>query len=403
MVTSFDRTDREGQAVEFTVRSDEQTVTDDAHVAVIVAHGMGQQVPFQTLGDFVEGARTAAAAPDTKVEATTRFVRAADGTPKRLSRLETTLMLNGAPTRVDFYEVYWAPHTEGVATLRDVIRFLFRAGLGRWRPGKPFERWVDGDFRRFPVPFRIQLYLWLALLVVAALVVLNTVIAAGFARVITGALTPGIPTALMWAFLAGLSWLVRQLLVQYVGDVAVYVEAQSLDRFGQARTAIRESAAALARTVYSLHQYQHVAMVGHSLGSVVIYDTLNQMLLEDETRRQRTRLLFTFGSPLDKTAYLFGSQVEGNSARELLAASLQPLIQSTANRPRWVNVYSRRDIIGGPLDYYDHPDSPKDAPRSVHNLVDPYATTPVAAHVQHWKSPFLYRTFIDELQSELAR
>ncbi len=492
MVTRFDRTDREGQSVEFTVPSDAQPAADEARIAVIVAHGMGQQVPFETLGNFVKGVREEVAAPDTKVQASTRFVQVAGGKPTRLSRLETTLILNGALTRVDFYEVYWAPHTEGVATLRDVIRFLFSAGLGRWRPGKEFQRWVDGDFRSFDVPHRIQAYLWLALLVVGALVVLNTAIVAGLASKLAllssdSWLTPGELTHLtrtfgvtisvlitfaaltmlsmrlraawirrfvggatiavggmaalsligaavvaglalttwdvrlgaglldglppwpdvldegVWVVLALVSWWARLLIVQYIGDVAVYVEAQSLDRFGQARVAIREAAAGLARTIFDLGQYQHIAMAGHSLGSVVAYDTLNQLLLEDSRRRGRVRLLFTFGSPLDKTAYLFGSQVKDNSARELLAASLQPLIKSIQNRPRWVNVYSPVDIIGGKLDYYQDPDRPTDSPVSVQNHVDPQATTFLAAHVEHWKSPFLYQTFIGELEHELIR
>jgi len=407
MVTRFDRTDREGQSVQFEVRTDAQPVANDARIAVIVAHGMGQQVPFQTLGEFVEGARQAAAAPGSTVQATTRFVAGATGNPTRLSRLETTLTLNGEPTRVDFYEVYWAPHTEGVSTLRDVIRFLLGAGVRRLRR-QPFQRWVDGDFRSYAIPSRIQAYLLAALLVVLGLVALNTVIAAGLVSAMSKASLAAIANltwrdlliGLGWVVLGLLSWLVRRLLVQYVGDVAVYVEAQSLDRFGQARTAIRESAATIARTVYGLH-YDHIALVGHSLGSVVTYDTLNHLLLEDGSRRARTRLLFTFGSPLDKTAYLFGSQVVGNSARELLAASLQPLIQTTANRPRWVNVYSRMDIIGGALDYYDNPDVPSDAPSRVRNLIDPDASRLIAAHVQHWKSPFLYGTFVRTLEAEI--
>jgi hypothetical protein len=40
--------------------------------------------------------------------------------------------------------------------------------------------------------------------------------------------------------------------------------------------------------------------------------------------------------------------------REALAATVQPMIQSYASRPRWwVNVHAGPDIISGSLEYYD--------------------------------------------------
>jgi hypothetical protein len=75
-------------------------------------------------------------------------------------------------------------------------------------------------------------------------------------------------------------------------------------------------------------------LVGRSLGSVVAYDTLNGLLNEDVSRSTRTQLLLTFGSPLDKTAFLFRAQSEFSDVREALAAATQPLIVDYALRPR---------------------------------------------------------------------
>src|SRR5213080_2751829 len=63
--------------------------------------------------------------------------------------------------------------------------------------------------------------------------------------------------------------------------------------------------------------YSRVVVVGHSLGSVLAYDTLNALINEDQVcAKQRgvvskTRALITFGSPLDKTAFMFRLDAKG--------------------------------------------------------------------------------------------
>src|SRR3982074_842382 len=90
-------------------------------VALIVTHGMGQQVPFETLEFVADAVRKEAGAAASKV--TTRIVRfGIEGKPveQQLPRAEIRLTLpNGMRRDVHFYEVYWAPLTEG--KLRSVI------------------------------------------------------------------------------------------------------------------------------------------------------------------------------------------------------------------------------------------------------------------------------------------
>jgi hypothetical protein len=150
-----------------------------------------------------------------------------------------------------------------------------------------------------------------------------------------------------------------------------------------------------------------VVLVGHSLGSVVTYDVLNGLINEDELHRtstgppqrvaERTRMLLTFGSPLDKTAFLFASQTHRlKEGREALATTVQPLIQDYAFRHlRWVNIYSPWDIISGALNYYDTHNKP--VPPGVDNRADPEATTLLAAHVEYWTNPLLRNILVAEL------
>jgi hypothetical protein len=216
----------------------------------------------------------------------------------------------------------------------------------------------------------------------------------------------------IWPFLILLSYEVRELLVQYVGDVAVYVTPNKLDRFCQIRQQIKDLAYKTASNVYFAEKdgdflYDKIAVVGHSLGSVIAYDTLNRLINEDQlafTRfnvTDRTCLLETFGSPLDKTAFFFTVQGKDTFAmRERLAAAVQPLISDTESRKEipWVNVYSRNDIISGKLKLYDFPDghNPGGA-QTVQHVKDPNAIVPLVAHVDFWNNTTVWEQLCAEL------
>ena len=69
-------------------------------------------------------------------------------------------------------------------------------------------------------------------------------------------------------------------MVQYVGDVAIYVTSNKLDRFDEVRSKIKETARTVASAVFTAYDsagpkflYDKIAVVGHSLGSVIAYDT----------------------------------------------------------------------------------------------------------------------------------
>jgi hypothetical protein len=208
-----------------------------------------------------------------------------------------------------------------------------------------------------------------------------------------------------WPLLVAASIYIRLVLVQFVGDVAIYVMPYKLDAFNDLRREIKLKVYAAAKAVYSQPEYDRVIVVGHSLGSVIAYDALNMLILEDELDVvRRTPLFLTFGSPLDKTAFVFAVQAHGTSeAREALAGSVQPLIQDYAKRPkRWINVWSPWDIISGELDLYDPPRDPDALPdpaasQRVHNVRDQEATTLLVAHTEYWKNPLVVGTIYDEM------
>ena len=214
--------------------------------------------------------------------------------------------------------------------------------------------------------------------------------------------------SLMWGVLLTLSFVARRFLVQYVGDVVAYVQPQTLDRFAKVRTEIKDRVLKIAEAIYAQKSdgkrfdYERVVLVGHSLGSVIIYDTLNRLLLDDESINapgrpwriaSRSSHLLTFGSPLNKIAFVFATQRKKRAmtlVRERLAALVQPLIESEVVRAgiRWVNIYSPWDIISGRLDFYDPPPGSKAFP--VMEERDREAVTFLAAHTEYWRNTAVF-------------
>jgi hypothetical protein len=222
----------------------------------------------------------------------------------------------------------------------------------------------------------------------------------------------------VWPLLLAVSWMVRGLMVEYVGDVAAYVSAQKLDRFNTIRQRIKQIALDSARAVYLAQEgeeflYEKIAVVGHSLGSVIAYDTLNGLLnaeklsLTDLKIAERTCLLETFGSPLDKIAFFFSYQGKDTfHIREKLAEVVQPLISSYEEFRRfpWINIYSPNDIISGKVEMYDLPLEGQPGriqelirERAVQRFSDPDTIVPLAAHVNYWKNTIVWQKLYEEV------
>jgi hypothetical protein len=219
-----------------------------------------------------------------------------------------------------------------------------------------------------------------------------------------------------WPVLMALSLFIRNFLIQYAGDVAVYVTPHRLDRFNDLRHRIQDCVLSRARAIYEATVdgapcYSKVLIAGHSLGSVISYDVLNRLLSEDRAAQargektlevaERTGLLLTFGSLLDKTAFLFAVQGKNKTdeTREGLAASIQPLISDEGLRQRlpWVNVYSPWDIFSGSLKFYDPADA-AGKPPGVDNRFDTGASTLIRAHTQYWRQGgMIYSVLYDHL------
>jgi hypothetical protein len=145
--------------------------------AIWIVHGMGQQVPYETLEQLAEGLIRAAArsSPGIRIEPRFREVQVGNTV---LQRVELLLPRPGAdPREVHLYECYWAPKTEGAVQLRDVVSFLWDGGSrGLIDFATGFARALFGHMVEFSLTWRTPLYLWLTLKILAALTVINAIV-----------------------------------------------------------------------------------------------------------------------------------------------------------------------------------------------------------------------------------
>jgi len=196
----------------------------------------------------------------------------------------------------------------------------------------------------------------------------------------------------------------RSFMIEYMGDVTAYVAAHTVSKFYEIRSQIQQVALKVFTAVYGAqvdgrYEYDTIVVTGHSLGSVLTYDTLNAFLNYDSLLQnhtievlRRTPMMVTFGSPLDKTAFLFRNQVHGAIFREALAATKQPMILTYDARPdRWVNIYNHADWISGSLEAYDDPleMDPLRVRKKVQNILDQEGFFPLLAHTEYPGHPEL--------------
>jgi len=421
-------------------------------VALLVCHGMGQQVRFETIGQVAASLLKHATAQGCT----------AIGTGVQLS-LENDSFLARAelkwtdpedqPHCIHIYEAYWAPLTEGQVTYAETIKFLFSAawkGITSSRFFKPcsFQRFLFGDLQSLTIFARTRVALLLVAAALAAQVLAIALVLAKLAdqlkqletshfalKQLLVILFPGIhvlrsPSATLeqkaWVILTLIGWyllvaeifFVRYFLIEYAGDVAAYISPYKDSKFEDIRSKIQAVGLNVAKVIYGFDNvtpvpdYQRVIIAGHSLGSVLAYDTLNAIINLDLTSATpgsknvvaRTTKLITFGSPLDKTAFLFRNQSNHikDPLREQMASSVQPLILDypAFRRPNlWTNLWSPLDVISGSLQYYDLPAMQQtQSPLAVQNLKDPAGTLPFAAHVQYWTGDLLATTLYEAVK-----
>jgi hypothetical protein len=275
-------------------------------IAVVVAHGMGEQIPMETLRGFVEAAWITnkdaqwSRTPADESPGDIWFMPDAQTGSLELRRI-TTRWTNSrtAPDargpRVDFFEFYWADLAQGT-TAQEIWDWL-RTLLWR-RPGQVPQGLMGA---------------WIALWAAAGVVSLLSLLA-------VWPWAHGWVHAVFAAAAAASAYVVQYVVSPYVGDVARYVRAAP--RNIAMRHKIRDRGLKLLQNLHDSGSYERIIMVAHSLGSIVAYDLVSLFwagrrdaltIREDEPAFQKLRAV--------------------EEAAHMLAAA------NDADRPRMLNAY----------------------------------------------------------------
>jgi hypothetical protein len=235
---------------------------DKPRQAVVIIHGIGEQIPMETLRSFVD-----AIAPG--VDASVQFERKAESKPDHLSpTLELRRMAvpggrhgwkEGDWVATDFYELHWAHLMQGTA----------------WHH---VMAWLSSLMLRRPdyVPSRLKLAWWSCWILAAVT----------FLLLLAALIAGKVPSLAQWAAfgtIGGAVWASCRSTgsyfgLQYAGDAARYLNRRP-ENVG-VRQAIRTAAIELLEKLHddpSWRRYHRIIVVGHSLGSVIAYDALTHL------------------------------------------------------------------------------------------------------------------------------
>jgi hypothetical protein len=363
-------------------------------------------------------------------------------------------------TEVDIYEAYWAPSTGGQTNVirvllwligttwvalkngllptdrrpkaKDFLLELFRlalifalligvlAGLFWAIRGlcMSYSGYTGSFWTHYDVPYVILTLIWIyfsllaaqyvqgmllrsqKLTILQALIVFSLVV--GIAAVIWWRNYHGIRDEVWWfSALILLCVVVRTVLVDYLGDIEVYISGNEIGRNRQARKEILTCAQEKLECILErpapeeksndqdARYYDEVIVVGHSLGSVIAYDLLCRVLHPDaewevKQARERVKHLFTIGSPLDKVWYFFRDRSNAdNPVYQGILAKLKGtkdagIPESPLSDLEWTNIWCATDVISGNLTEYG------DQVENIHvsSLLWPLFVN----HVRYWTS-----------------
>jgi len=257
-------------------------------VAIVVIHGIGEQVPMATLSGFIEAVWTTDLTlvppgkphPETGDGARTYNAAWYKPDPRtrnfdlRLITTERYETAAGARKRADFFEFYWAHRVTG--TQFDTVKAWI------------FGLMLRNPFTRVPPPLRSAwAVMWL---------LLAGFLAAGWAA--NRWLGGDWMAAVSLAYAAASAWVIGKL-NDVVGDVVRYVDPSPGNI--KTRQDIREDGVRLLETLMGIDEegvargseYDRVLVVGHSLGTIVGYDIINHAFGRLNLTFDRDRLAMT--------------------------------------------------------------------------------------------------------------
>ena len=348
------------------------------NTAFMVIHGAGSHRPFETLDkfgraflDFLDPKR------DLGISLEHSLQRRTDWVENYISFVPP----EGKPT-IDFYEYYWDCYMVRGIKAKDVINWIDEASQSAQAFYGAYKEWAENQeahrasrlFRK-DGDFKAGGYFVLISRFGKAIDCLR------FAKNLLR--LPGIskPVELIINSIETvIKFLISTFEKRIVGlfeDVDIYTCANPRSWKYEIRQKILNGAVEEIKLLLNNDYYGQVIIVGHSLGSVIAYDTLNRIILDinteggiQQSKAQKIVALVTFGSPLDKVAFFFREQAAKNEyiRRQILAhhhgfrslcfpwekddEHIGDPVELSLNEMKWLNFFHRDDVVSGHLDAY---------------------------------------------------
>jgi hypothetical protein len=371
--------------------------------AFLVIHGIGEQNPYETLDSFGRGMHDHLRSLDPSI--TVEHGMASRQDPGGASWTEHFVRLRPAAGDdfIDVHEFYWAYLSEEKITVSEIWVWVEQTLKGTkkfYAENKKLAERYEGKYRfqRVAWMLRLMSMLYPLLLVFKAFSYLLPI------------------DKIPWVQAVGqaIKRKTAYLLVGYIGDIAIYTTLDQKSRFFPIRQSILNKCQSLVEELLK-GGYDRVIIAGHSLGSVIAYDTLNRINLKanmdagKDLNLEKLSSLITFGSPLDKIAFFFrehaGKQQELRRQvlehlhsfktrafdLEQVHLPLENPLQPRLAHVKWINYYNILDPVSGHLDYYDV------NANVAMILPGPWGV----AHVQYWDDrEFFYRDIAERLLHE---
>ncbi|KQC14763.1 MAG: hypothetical protein APR63_13445 [Desulfuromonas sp. SDB] len=392
-------------------------------IAVVVTHGVGDQEPYQTLDLFtrhfyqIYQQLIKQEFPEVELKLSHQLIKF-DHESKSTIRIFSEPQISRIP-QIDIYEFYWADITEGKIEADEVISCIFDIAKGAkkfyseirhqgelnsksgYRPGrnenKEYLFTYDGEF------------LYLKYLINLVNYACNF---SRFSKYLIKMYRLFFPSGLFENFIYKM--FIRGFnskIVNVLGDLALYTASDRKSEFyGIRKKILKRSTEFITELISGKNdnEYNEIILLGHSLGSVIFYDTIdyiNKLLnLNPEMEKNSSKLsgFITLGSPLDKVAFLFAQRINSdiNFVRSAITSHLhsfkkhQPLdsrietnLKTYFNDIEWLNFWSPSDPISGFLDVY----KPLKNYKLVYN--DPIISK--HSHSFYWECEDIYKKIIE--------
>jgi hypothetical protein len=230
--------------------------------AVVVIHGIGEQLPMATLRNFVSSVLDEREKPEYP-----KFHNKPDYMSTSYEQRLLRSLKEGRRPTTDFYECYWAHH----------MRFSKKSQVYQWIAGLVLRKPWSVPKALIPV----YMLLWFGAIGIIALFATGM-----FSEFENSASVKyllghyGVHLSILGAIAQALF---SYFLLRYVADAARYLNPSPSNIYQ--RNKIRKEGLELLRNLHNSGKYSRVIVVGHSLGSVIGYDLIR--LLWDEMRNPR--------------------------------------------------------------------------------------------------------------------